>query len=75
MGLAAAWLGCRLLSRSPIVHFDGPASVRAAWTIEELQSFAVAAQMDGAVVRACAPWRMLLVWKRPIGVDEDEAVG
>ena len=32
LGYWLAWAGCRLLSRSPIVHHDGPASVRAAFT-------------------------------------------
>jgi 2-polyprenyl-3-methyl-5-hydroxy-6-metoxy-1,4-benzoquinol methylase len=66
-GFVAAWLGCRLLSRSPVVHFDGPASVRAAWTVSELKNFA--AQAD---IHECSPWRMLLVWKSSPGVLEDE---
>ena len=36
-GYLGAWVGCRLLSRSQIVHHDGPASVRAAWTISEIE--------------------------------------
>jgi hypothetical protein len=36
----AAWTGCHLLSRSPIVHFDGPTSARAAWTRNELRTHA-----------------------------------
>jgi 2-polyprenyl-3-methyl-5-hydroxy-6-metoxy-1,4-benzoquinol methylase len=64
-GLAAAWAACRALSRSRIVHHDGPASVRAAWTVQEMSSFAQQAGLTGARIRRCAPWRMLLVWERP----------
>jgi 2-polyprenyl-3-methyl-5-hydroxy-6-metoxy-1,4-benzoquinol methylase len=34
------WLATRLLSRSAIVHFDGPQSIRAAFTIEEMKAIA-----------------------------------
>jgi 2-polyprenyl-3-methyl-5-hydroxy-6-metoxy-1,4-benzoquinol methylase len=63
-GLAAAWLGCRLLSRSEIVHHDGPASVRAAWRLGELAEFAARAGMGAARIGRCWPWRMLLIWER-----------
>jgi 2-polyprenyl-3-methyl-5-hydroxy-6-metoxy-1,4-benzoquinol methylase len=72
-GFAAAWLGCRLLSRSPVVHFDGPVSVRAAWTVNELEIFAAQAEMHDAVIREVSPWRMLLVWKRLPGALADES--
>jgi 2-polyprenyl-3-methyl-5-hydroxy-6-metoxy-1,4-benzoquinol methylase len=62
IGWATAWLGSRVLSRSPMVHHDGPASVRGAWTMRELASFAAEAQMNGAALRRSWPWRMLLVW-------------
>lgn len=39
-GLLLAWLGSRLLSRSPVVHFDALASVRAAWTPSEMLAIA-----------------------------------
>jgi len=67
LGLAGAWTACRILSRSPIVHHDGPASVRASWTLDELTDFAAQAGMTGARIRRCSPWRMLLVWERPGG--------
>ena len=40
LGLAIAWIGCRVLSPSSIVRFDGPVSVRAAWTPAELAAMA-----------------------------------
>ncbi len=63
MGLLCAWAGSRVLSRSGIVHHDAPASVRAAWTIQELTSFAARAQMKNARIERSWPWRMLLIWR------------
>lgn len=65
MGLAAAWAGTRLLSRSPIVHVDGPRSVRAAFTLEEMRDMARQAGLERATVEQRPPWRMLLSWRRP----------
>jgi len=64
LGLIAAKTACRLLSRSPIVRHDGPASVRAAWTLDELSDFAAQAGMSEAKIQPCWPWRMLLTWER-----------
>jgi len=57
--------GTRLLSRSPVVHVDGPRSVRAAWTPAELMALAEQARLHGAKVRCRFPWRMVLEWRRP----------
>ncbi|HEV7299338.1 MAG TPA: methyltransferase domain-containing protein [Tepidisphaeraceae bacterium] len=62
-GLAAAHVGCRVLSRSEIVHYDGPASVRGAWTIDEMRRMATRSGLEGATVRRQFPWRMLLQWE------------
>ena len=64
-GLLLARLGTRVLSRSPVVHFDGPQSVRAALTDNELRTLALEAGLIGAVVRRCPPFRMQLEWRRP----------
>jgi 2-polyprenyl-3-methyl-5-hydroxy-6-metoxy-1,4-benzoquinol methylase len=72
-GFLVAWASCRLLSRSAIVHHDGPVSVKAAWTLDELKTFAAEAGMINATIRECSPWRMLLVWHRPPGVVENES--
>jgi 2-polyprenyl-3-methyl-5-hydroxy-6-metoxy-1,4-benzoquinol methylase len=63
LGLLIAWAGSRILSRSGIVHHDAPASVRAAWTIQELAEFARRADLTAARVQPCWPWRMLLTWQ------------
>jgi 2-polyprenyl-3-methyl-5-hydroxy-6-metoxy-1,4-benzoquinol methylase len=63
--LGLVTLGSRLLSRSPVVLFDAPASVRAAFTPAELRGLAKAAGLDGATVRRVFPCRMALTWERP----------
>jgi len=62
--LAAAHVFSRLLSRSPIVHFDAPQSVRAALTCEEMTELANRAGLDGAVVVRRFPQRLILSWRR-----------
>ncbi len=63
--LGLVTLGSRVLSRSPVVHFDAPASVRAAFTPAELRALAKGAGLDGATVRPVFPCRMVLTWERP----------
>lgn len=63
-GLALAWLGSRVLSRSPIVHFDATASVRAAWSRTEALSIAEDAGLHGARVARALPERWRLWWRR-----------
>lgn len=63
-GWLLAQAGCRLLSRSPIVHFDGPQSVRAAFTISEIGKLAADAGLHPISVRGCWPMRFLLRWER-----------
>lgn len=60
-GYWLAQLGCRLLSRSPIVHFDGPQSVRAAFTISEAQQICDEAGLKLASSQRHWPLRFLLV--------------
>ncbi len=64
-GHALAWMGCRLLSRSRVVHHDGPVSVEAAFTPAEVLEMARAAGMDGAMLTRHWPQRFLLQWRRP----------
>ena len=58
-------LGSHALSRSAVVHVDGPRSARAAWTVRELRDLAQQAQLDQARVKRVWPCRMLLRWSRP----------
>jgi 2-polyprenyl-3-methyl-5-hydroxy-6-metoxy-1,4-benzoquinol methylase len=64
-GWLLAWAGCRLLTRSPVVHFDGPASVRSAFTTAEVTALADRAGLGGAKVTTHWPCRFLLRWERP----------
>ncbi|MEM9883617.1 MAG: methyltransferase domain-containing protein [Planctomycetota bacterium] len=59
---AVTVLGTRLLTRSDVVHTDGPRSVRAAWTPGELRALADGAGLTGAEVTPRFPWRMFLRW-------------
>ncbi len=65
LGLALAWAASRLLTRSRVVHIDGPRSVRAAYTIAEMTDMARRAGLTTARVTPTHPQRQLLVWERP----------
>lgn len=63
-GWLMAKAGCHLLSRSPIVHFDGPQSVRAAYTIQEVLSLAHRAGLKNCQVKSHWPERYQLIWEK-----------
>ena len=63
-GYLLARFGGYLLSRSPIVHSDGPISVAGAFTPQEFQEMSLRAGMQGATVKRIWPARMLLEWSR-----------
>ena len=60
-GHALAWIGTRLLSRSHVVHVDGPRSVRNAFTSEEVLELARAAGLRSAHVRRDVASRWTLI--------------
>jgi 2-polyprenyl-3-methyl-5-hydroxy-6-metoxy-1,4-benzoquinol methylase len=64
-GYFLAQVGCRLLSRSPIVHYDGPVSVLGAFTLEEAKGLAAEAGLAGTTFTRHWPERYLMCWKRP----------
>lgn len=64
-GLLLATIGTRLLTRSSIVHHDGARSVRAAYTISEIQRLAAQAGLADARVARRWPCRFVLSWRRP----------
>jgi 2-polyprenyl-3-methyl-5-hydroxy-6-metoxy-1,4-benzoquinol methylase len=64
LGYGLAWVGCRLLTRSPIVHVDGPRSVAAAFAAVEISSLAARSGLDGAVITHHWPQRWLLAWSK-----------
>jgi 2-polyprenyl-3-methyl-5-hydroxy-6-metoxy-1,4-benzoquinol methylase len=65
VGLMLAHVASRLLTISPVVHTDGPRSVKNAFTIEEAQTLAERAGLHGAVLTKHWPFRFLLRWSRP----------
>ncbi len=64
-GYLAAKIGTHVLSRSSVVHYDGPVSVQAALTVDEAHRLAFAAGLDGVSVDPIFPCRWLLTWSRP----------
>lgn len=64
LGYALAVVGCRLLTLSPIVHTDGPLSVRAAWSDTEVLGLTAAAGMHDVRLTHLWPQRFLLTWSK-----------
>ncbi|QEY31247.1 methyltransferase domain-containing protein [Synechococcus sp. RSCCF101] len=62
LGYALAWMGTRLLSRSWVVHTDGPLSVRAAFTASEILELAHQAGLSSVRLQRTWPERYLLSW-------------
>jgi 2-polyprenyl-3-methyl-5-hydroxy-6-metoxy-1,4-benzoquinol methylase len=60
-----AWIACRVFTRSPIVRFDGPLSVRAAFTLEELRGLLERAGLVNATFKRHWPSRVLIQWNQP----------
>lgn len=63
-GLLAAHVATRLLTTSTVVHYDGPCSIEAAFTLTEARALAEAAGLRGARVVRRWPFRWLLTWRR-----------
>lgn len=60
LGYWMAWLGCRILTRSPIVHVDGPLSVAGALTSQEALDLAHQAGWQKPQLKNHFPQRFLL---------------
>lgn len=67
LGYLLCWCGVRLLTRSPIVHVDGPLSVRAGFQPREVLDMAEQAGLHSARITRHWPQRLLLTWRRPNG--------
>jgi 2-polyprenyl-3-methyl-5-hydroxy-6-metoxy-1,4-benzoquinol methylase len=65
LGYALAYVGSRVLTRSRVVHTDGPWSVQAAFTADEALDLARRAGLAGAGVARRWPCRFLLSWSKP----------
>lgn len=64
MGYWLAHLACRTLSRSPIVHVDGPRSVQGAFTCAEVTEMCRTVGLDKTEIVKRWPFRFLLTWER-----------
>ena len=64
-GYLLAVVGTRLLSRSRIVHVDGPMSVEGAFTPPEALQLCEQAGLHGTNISRHWPQRFLLTWRRP----------
>ena len=72
LGYFLCWWGVRLLTRSPIVHVDGPLSVRAGFQPREVLDMAAKAGMPDAGISTHWPQRLLMQWdKSQAPVDAD----
>ncbi len=56
------WIACHLFTSSRVVHYDGPASVRAAFTPNEVMTLAEKAGLNGAIIKSHFPARLILTW-------------
>jgi len=65
LGYLAAVVVTRVLSRSPVVHYDGPVSVAGAFTAAEALALARSAGWAEATVARRWPFRYLLTGRRP----------
>jgi 2-polyprenyl-3-methyl-5-hydroxy-6-metoxy-1,4-benzoquinol methylase len=63
-GYAAARVVTHLVSRSDVVHDDGPQSVAAAFTLDEARGLADRAGLAGAEIYRTWPFRYLIAWER-----------
>lgn len=57
LGFAAAFIGSRILTRSPIVHFDAVQSVRNAFSAREMKQLALEAGWKNFTIRKIWPFR------------------
>jgi len=64
-GYWLAVIGSRLLTRSPVVHVDGPLSVQGAFTPAEALALAERAGLNGVSISRHWPERFLLQWWKP----------
>ncbi len=62
-GFFLAYFGTRLLSRSSVVHDDGPQSVKAAYTISEVSKLLRETGLENAHLKTIWPERFLMTWK------------
>ncbi len=65
VGMILAYSATRILTRSRVVHVDGPLSVAGAFSEDEMHRMAERAGLQAATVTRHWPSRMLLTWNKP----------
>ncbi len=65
LGYALCWIGCRILTRSRVVRIDGPLSVRAAYSLRDVERLVDRCGLNGATIKRHWPERFLLSWEAP----------
>lgn len=63
MSYAIVWLASRLVTRSHVVHYDGPVSVQASYTPDEMKNMSLEAGLNGCTVKLHPPCRQILIWR------------
>ncbi|MFM1802541.1 MAG: hypothetical protein RJA81_1893 [Planctomycetota bacterium] len=61
-GYWMAWMGCRLVTRSKVVHHDGPASVKSAFRIQEIAQIANQSGLLNHQITKHWPERFMMTW-------------
>lgn len=63
LGYCLAWSCGRLLTRSPIVHYDGVVSVEGAFSIDEMQEILASANIHNTDICKRWPERFVLIYR------------
>ena len=63
IGYLLAMSTVHVVTRSRVVRADGPRSVRAAYSLSEVEDLARRARMEGARIQRCWPERFSLSWQ------------
>lgn len=70
LGYGLCWLGVHLLTRSRVVHVDGLLSVRAAFSMAEMQTLLHQADMSTAKLYPHWPERLMVEWSPADGAPD-----
>ena len=66
LNLALVWIATRVLTQSDVVHYDGPVSVRAAYTAPEFFQLATNAGLKNANLKRVFPCRFMFTAQRHV---------
>jgi 2-polyprenyl-3-methyl-5-hydroxy-6-metoxy-1,4-benzoquinol methylase len=66
LNLALVWMATRVLTQSEVVHYDGPVSVRAAYTASEFLQLAADAGLKNASIKRVFPCRFMFTAQRHV---------